>query len=163
VSEIHFRANGNPVELVFGARTAAHISARVRPVGELTFRDSGFIEQEHMDESPFFRSHYTLLDADWQIHPDEAAVEFELRQGDVVFERLSFGALADSAVPEDEQDKAWGRVYAFAKENSIRLQHLHQDCCSKLLDLELERRAQIPRAGLSSPVQHGHIPGLALG
>lgn len=132
---------GEPVQLQFGPKNARHIVATVFAVGMLRYFEGESVAQEHKDEHPRYDRTYRLVDADWITHPEEAAVDFELRDGDKVIERHTFKALEDCVMDEPEQDIAWNRVHAFAGKNGIGL-HLEEAFCANVLERELDRQYQ---------------------
>lgn len=161
--EVRCKADGGPIDLLYGKPSGPHIRAQVRPVGTITFLERFSEHQEHKDESKVIRKHHKLIDTDWSIHPDEAAVDFELKNGETVIEKLSFPSLTQNQEISAEQSAAWNRVYLFSEEHGFSMGHLDQSCCDTMLETELERRIQSPRYGLMTPQPNGYTAAPSLG
>lgn len=151
---------GEASQLQFGTKHGRHIVANVSAVGVLRYFEEEAVTQEHKDEYPRNERTYRLVDADWSTHPDEAAVDFELRDGDELIEKHSFKALADCVMDDPAQDNAWNRVHAFAKNNGLGL-NLEKAFCASVLEREIDRQHQA-RAALRRPAPAPALQGAGM-
>lgn len=160
---LHIYAKGNPVEIVLGAAARQpHIVAQIYPVGRLCYLEEFDEVCERVDETPRTVFYHTLKEADWEIHPDEAAATFEFRDGDQkVLATYQLQHLEKIVTPEQElqNDIDWDLVHRFAKTHGLDLTSINEKCCARLLELELERQQAIDYPPVSkkglNPVRAG--------
>ena len=153
---VEIYADGEPVEIVFGIENRHHIFAQIFPVGKLRYLEVYEQCWDHNSEYMHTEVHHTLKEAEWSIHPDEAAAIYELRDGSkqtLAKYTLLHLEKVESPEQEIEKDRDWALVHKFADEHGLDLTTVDDLCCKRMLELKLEQQRRIlyPARRLTGP------------